>query len=150
MTVGYQNVTISGVSHKSYITFTFNNINTSTTPTILQQLVWPLLCFTNPLSQAPSAALASISNPALMCYSGSNLVANGKFQGPWVSPTNQGGNTPIVNASNTSIWLDLTFKGSANLGGSVTNYLIQTGDNNGSTTFLGAFIYITFNNAVLI
>ena len=143
MTVGFLN-TGTGITSKSFITFTLSNITTSTTPTLLQQLVWPITCFTNPLSLAPTAAAASISNPALMLYSNSNLVSKASFQG------STSANTPIVGASNTQLYLDLTFKNAANLGGFVSNYNIGTGDNSGSVTFLGAFIYITFNNSVFI
>ena len=149
MTVSFSNIGTSALS-KSYIIFTLNNINTTTSPPLLQQLAWPITCFTNPLSLAVAASAASISDPSLMLYSNSNLVSKASFQGPPVSPTVTGLNTPIVNNSNTTIYLDLTFKNSVNLGGNVSNYVIKTGDNTGTTTFLGAFIYITFNNSVLI
>jgi hypothetical protein len=149
ISVNFTNVAQSATVHKSFIIFTNNAVTTSTTPTNLQYLVWPVICYTSPLSIASSASAASISNPALMLYSNTNVVSKPSFQGPYVSPSNTGANSPIVGATNTTIYLDLTFKNSVNLGGNLSNYLIQTGDNIGNVTFLGTFIYITFNNAIL-
>jgi hypothetical protein len=141
MTVSFLN-SGTGASSKNYIIFTLDNITTGTNNPLYKQLVWPVTCFINPLS-TPVINMGNITDASMMSYSNSNLVTKPAFQGS-VTP-----NTPIVGSTATAMYLDIGFKSGANMGTNLTSYMVTSDDIANKPTFLGAFIYITFNNAAL-
>ena len=131
-----------------------------------QASAWPTYVQTNPLSTLGGLSLTSLptadstqpnsnKNQAYcMCYSSPVPVTGAKIWGssavpPTITPSS---NYPILNSTNATICLTVTYRSSGSFGNNLIDYAItQTDLNNASSNypFVGAFLYLTFNNNVL-